>query len=165
MAETLHPFHRSKAPSCINNPYYGFHIDHDVNCVFVKHTNKLTLNLIYDRYEDIFAHPMMRPNLNYFVDYSECDNQMVPDDIRNLSKFLVTKQVIRGRGRHAVLCSNSVGYGYSRMLDSLYNASRQAKKAEIITMIYNAEDYVDNEEAIKEAMIWLGINPDYERPF
>ncbi len=147
------------------DPNYQFQIDPDVNCVFVKHTNKLTVDIIFNRYEDIFSDPQMRPNLNYLINYAESDNQMEPRDIRSLADFLNKNKEIRGECMHAVLSGTRVGYGYSRMLDSLYNAGQTDKKREVKTLIFNISEYADPNIPLQEAMKWLGIPIDYVFPF
>lgn len=148
-----------------SSPAYRIHIDEDMNCIFAKHYGRLTVDQIYDRYEEIFTDSKNRPNFNYFVDYSKSTNEMLADDIRDLATYLKSKHDFIGDCKHAVLCSSIVGYGYSRMLDSLYNANNLESSSQIQTMIYNAADYTDLEEPIRKALLWLGIPPDYHRPF
>ncbi|MEH6404730.1 MAG: hypothetical protein V7750_15245 [Sneathiella sp.] len=165
MAETLQSSLPDETVWSSTNPHYKILIDLDVNCVFIKHTNKLTLDLIIERYEDIFSNSLMRPGLNYFLSYSETSNEMSPDHIRDLANYLKTKKDIRGQCKHAVLCYSNVGYGYSRMLDSLYNAKQAVENTEVSTMIFNVPNFKNPEEPYKKGLIWLGINPSYSNPF
>lgn len=165
MAEISLPSFSNEANWSANNSSYQICIDLDVNCVFIEHTNTLTVDLIIERYEEIFTSPFMRTGLNYFVKYSESTNKTTSDDIRRLADYLRDKQDLRGQCKQAVLCNTKVGYGYSRMLDSLYNAKQKAEDSKVKTMIYNLGNFRDSKEPIKQGLIWLGITPDYQHPF
>ncbi len=147
------------------NPFYKIFVDPNVNCVFVKHTNQLTVNIIHNRYEDIWQAPNTKPGMNFLIDCTECSNELSEEEVRALATFLNSKQEFLGDCKQAILCNSFIDHGYSRMLDSLCRANKTENCSCITTMICNTEDFTDPVAPIRKIKKWLELDPNYPLPF
>ncbi len=98
---------------------YRFQIVPDLNIVFVKHFNEISLSSIMERAKAISEHPDNGPNLARIVDCRDISIALSTEDIQTISDWIISQREARGRYTEVLIVSGLLSQGFSRMLLAL----------------------------------------------
>ncbi len=98
---------------------YRFQIVPDLNIVFVKHFNEISLSSIMERATAINEHADNRPNLARIVDCRDVNIALLTDDIQMIADWIISQRETRDRYTEVLIVSGLLSQGFSRMLLAL----------------------------------------------
>lgn len=133
---------------------FEFLIDLSVNCIFIKHFGLYDFETNIARGKAVSEHEDFRPGLNRLVVALDCESVMTLDDIRRIIDLIKKDSSKRGNYREAIYVDNMLGFGLSRMFDSM----KQHKGAEY-RIFHN-----DSDNSLPLIKDWLSLEPDFEIP-